>query len=154
MKKAILIATGTILMGIAACKKKSDDPVTPSQILSNTWNYDTAAFDTNKDGVPDQPLGALEQECDTDNTFTFNADGTGVADEGAIKCDDGDPQQTNFGWSLKSDSVMTITGDIVEQLKGDANILELSTTTLRLSKSFELTTPIPFNANLIITLKR
>jgi hypothetical protein len=158
MKKAIVVATGLVLFFAMACKKKSGSDngnTTAAQAISNTWLYDTAAFDTDKNGVADQPLGTLEQACDLDNSFTFKSDGSGIFDEGAVKCDDADPQTASFGWALKNgDSTITFSGDIMDELKGDAQILQLSSTTLQLSKAINLTSPVQFSANLIITLKR
>ena len=154
MTKAIVIAAALVLLVATACKKKSNDDDTSStvQILSNTWLYDTAGFDIDKDGAVDQPIGTLEQECDVDNSFTFKSDGSGIFDDGEAKCNTADPQTTPFTWSLKNgDSTMVIAGDIMEELKGDAEIVELNSTTLRLAKAVEVNS---FTANLIITLKR
>ena len=49
------------------------------------------------------------EDCVKDDLIKFNTDGTLTEDEGATKCDSGDPQTTNDGtWTL-SDDGLTIT---------------------------------------------
>ena len=158
MKKPILVAL--ILAGVTffACKK-DDDKVTPvttvDLLASGTWRIDTIGFDGDKNGAIDEavPPGFVE-ECDLDNTLTFNKDSaTGVADEGATKCDPADPQTINFGYQLKNgDSVINFTGNLPDELKGDVNIVTLSNTQFILAKRIVIA-PI-FDKNLIIALKK
>ena len=79
----------------------------------------------------------------------------GVFDEGALKCDSGDPQSMNFGWELKNnDSTINFSGNLPGELKGDVNIVTLTNTQLILSKRVVLTFPVQFDQNLIISLKK
>ena len=158
MKKPVIVAL--ILAGFTffACKK-DDDKVTPvttvDLLASGAWKFDTIGFDADNNGSIDEavPPGIVEA-CDLDNTLTFNKDGaTGIADEGATKCNAADPQTINFGYQLKNgDSVINFTGNLPDELKGDVNIVTLSNTQFILSKRIVIA-PI-FDENLIISLKK
>lgn len=120
-------------------------------ITSSSWKFDNAYFDQNQDDDPDIPLppGTFE-DCDIDNVVTLKTDGTGIVDEGATKCDDGDPQTYNITWEFKDgEKTINIPGAGIGALTGDAEILELTSNKLRLSKA--ITDPLP--GNVIIDLK-
>lgn len=159
MKNVLIAALLLSGLAIASCDKDDDNdtPVTAVDLITTgTWLIDTIAFDANKDGTIDSPFPGGFEACELDNTLTFNKDSaTGVYDEGALKCDAGDPQSTNFEWALKNgDSTMTITGDVPDELKGDVNIITLTNTQLIMSKRIVLTFPISFDQNLIISLRK
>ncbi len=122
-------------------------------LASGTWKIDTIGFDANKDGTIDEPVPGGFQECELDNTLTFNKDSvSGVFDEGALKCDAADPQTIDFGYQLKGDSVINFSGNLPGELKGDVNILTISNTQLVMSKRIVVTFPVQFDKNLIISL--
>lgn len=164
MKKTIFAAvTGIIL--VSACSKSNDsttpvpppidpvDSVTSADLLAaHTWNIDTIALDTDKDGTIDMSVPGGLKPCDMDNTLKFNIDSTGTFDEGTMKCVDTTAQSVPFTWYLKNtDSVVNITGAIPGELHGDINVLTLTDSTLIMSKT------IPYgdvSANLIISLKK
>jgi hypothetical protein len=158
MKKPVIVALALTCATFFACKK-DDDKVTPvtavDLLASGAWRIDTIGFDGDKNGSIDEavPSGFVEA-CDLDNTLTFNKDGaTGVADEGAAKCDPADPQTIDFGYQLKNgDSVINFTGNLPDELKGDVNIITLSNTQFILSKRVVIA-PI-FDENLIIAFKK
>lgn len=157
MKKAIIVAVVFIGLAAAACKKNgSDMPITSVDLISGTsWKIDTIGFDADKNGVIDSEVPGGIQPCEKDNTIKFNIDSTGVFDEGALKCNDSDPQTLPFTWEFKdSATVINFQGDLPGQLKGDIKILTLSNSNFVLSKLINVTFPVPFNANLIIALKK
>jgi hypothetical protein len=158
MKKAILIAIGFAGLAVVACKKGDNGKsATTAQLLtSTTWKIDTLSLDINKDGTADTPLpDGTVQSCDLDNTITFKSDGTGIADEGATKCQDSLPQSTPFTWTLKnSDSTLVIVGDLFQGLQGDVTVKQITNTKLVLIKPITITTPITLQANAILTLKK
>lgn len=158
MKNPVIVAIALFLVGIAACKKDKniDDAVTPINIITNaSWQIDTIGFDADKNGAIDQGLPGGLQPCELDNTLTFNQDSTtGVFDEGALKCDPADEQSIPFTYTLYGDTLINIQGNLPGQLQGDVKILELNNTTLTMSKNIVSTFPVPFDANLIISLKR
>jgi hypothetical protein len=160
MKKVFFLASVTIALFIIGCKKdSSDDDGGSSQkmqlITSAAWIYDTAAVDLTGDEEPDQPLpsGTLK-DCDRDNIITLNDDGTGTVDEGATKCDAGDPQSTDISWSFKNnETVINIPDTLYGNISGDAKIKELTATRLTLVKQIQITDPITMLVNVVVQLK-
>ena len=45
-------------------------------------------------------------DCQKDNVYTFHTDGTGSADENALKCNTGDPQTNAFTWNFQSNETI------------------------------------------------
>ena len=69
--------------------------------------------------------------CTKDDLTKFNSDGTVNFDEGATKCDSGDPQTTYGTWSFNSDqTVLSVTS---EGLTEAYTISELTETVLKFS---------------------
>ena len=106
-----------------ACSKKDNKPAkTKTDLLVQlNWKYDNSGFDTDKNGTIDQ--NDPQDACITDNIYTFHSDGTGVADEGATKCDPNDPQTVSFTWELKTNDTILNAGDLSDNT--DATILSL-----------------------------
>lgn len=157
MKNAIVVATLFLAVAAVSCNKDDDDkPVTArDRLTSASWKIDTIGFDMDKNGEIDSAVPGGFDSCDLDNTITFSSDSTGVFDEGAMKCDPADPQTTAFTWQLSQDEkVLTIVGDIPGELEGDVNILTLEDANLVLSKNVVSDFPVPFDANLIVSLKK
>ena len=155
MKNAIVVATLFLALAAVSCKKDDEKATTVELLTASSWKIDTAGFDMDKNGEIDSPIPGGFEACDLDNTLTFSTDSTGVFDEGTLKCDDADPQNVPFTWSLSSDEkTLTITGNIPGELDGQINILTLNDNSLVLSKEISSDFPVPFNANLIISLQK
>lgn len=157
MKRLIIVALVLAGFAFVACNKDDDNntPVTAVDLLaSGTWKIDTIGFDGNKDGTIDEAVPGGLQECELDNTLTFNKDSaTGVFDEGALKCDTADPQTIDFGYQLKGDTVISFTGNLPGELQGDINILTLTNTQFIMSKRIVILAA-QFDKNLIISLTK
>ena len=144
------------LAAFASCSKGDDDDgePTPTQLLTTVpWKYDNAGIDANGDGTIDTALpdGTIE-DCDKDNTYTFQPDGTGTMDEGATKCDPSNPQSIPFQYSLNSNaSVINFPDTVITGISGDVAIKKLTATQLVLSKSIEIGIPIP--VTVVVELK-
>lgn len=147
-----LLAGSTLFIG--SCSKDDDSgPSKTSLITSAAWKYENAGLDVNKDGFIDTavPAGFLV-DCDKDNTITFKSDGTGTLDEGATKCDPGNPQTSAFTWSFKNNETMlNFPTAIFTGISGDISILKLTSTELDLSK--EVNIGGPTTVNVIVELK-
>ena len=122
-----------------SCEKKSDPaPATPTKtnlLTASTWKLNAAGVDQDKNGTIDFSVMALLQPCTIDNTLTFKTDNTGITDEGASKCNAADPQSTNFNWSFAdSEASINVSNSVLGQLNGKSKILELSETSLSLTK--------------------
>ncbi len=139
---------------IVSCDKDKDkEPTKTEHISSQEWKYHDAGVDNNGDGSIDLSLsGVVLQTCVTDNEASFNANGTGVADEGATKCDAGDPQTTNFSWSFtNNESKINISQNGLFGISGQFDILALDASQFSLKKD---TTIVPFGAvALVVKLK-
>lgn len=96
---AFAISLLFLIVFVAACNKDDDNPPAPptkTQLLTTgTWRFSSAT-------VGGTDVSALLQPCQKDNILAFVAAGTGTVDEGAAKCNAGDPQTNPFTWSFQS----------------------------------------------------
>lgn len=152
MKYFILcIAVCTIL---PCCKKDPVAAVSKKDLISKgVWVYESGGIDQGKNGTIDISFETLgfPPACVLDNRGTFNANGTGVNDEGTTKCQASDPASTSFGWALaNNDTELTITGNGLGGLSGNFKINELTETRFSIAKD---TTIFGTAAALILNLK-
>jgi hypothetical protein len=134
MKKSNLIYLFVLLVGMAcldACKKKEDPaPVPRKELLASTsskkWKI-TSATAGGYDAF------ASRDACERDNLYIFFSDNKLTVDEGATKCNSGDPQTAATGtWSLSTDEkTLTLNAGSSSILSGDFTITELSSNTLK-----------------------
>lgn len=128
MKKALLCLA---IASLGACKKDSDPVATPSRtdlLTAKSWRLTTVTASLNGLPLPASSLPA----CYLDDSFKFNADKTVIQDAGATKCSSTDPQTQSGTWSFNNDQsklTIAVTGSL---LNGDADIKELSSSTLRI----------------------
>lgn len=141
-----------ILTNLPACKKSNNGENRMELATNGTWYYEDAGIDGdgNGTGETDIPPGTIP-DCQLDNSFTLMTDGTGVADEGATKCDPGDPQTSPLTWSFSNnETVLTLNSAVFAGVSGDFEIITLNQTTLILSK--EITVPgLPFPVTVVAT---
>ncbi|HUR09914.1 MAG TPA: hypothetical protein VM012_01010 [Flavitalea sp.] len=157
MRKINFLLLTLFSISIFSCQK-SDDENKNTQgnlalISSAAWKYESAGLDVNKDGQMDTglPVGFV-MACDTDNTLTFKSDMTGVVDEGAVKCDPGNPQSTPFTWVFKNgESMIHFNQAIFTGVDGDVSIKGLTESKLELHK--EINIGAPQTVNVIVKLK-
>ena len=151
MKQLVLAVLACALaFSFTACKKSKTQTKT-DLITKSAWKFDNAALDMNRDGTADAPVppGFL-QTCDTDNTITFNADGTGIADEGATKCSTANPQTSPFTWSFKdNEQVINLSNSIFGGLSGEIKVKTLNDNQMELHKEINVGTIV----NVIVYLK-
>lgn len=140
---------------VSACGKDDSAPSeNRTQILvSAPWKYDTAGIDADGNGEIDTAIPSnMLESCELDNTIKFNADGTGVVDEGPTKCSDSNPQTANFTWSFNtSQNVITFSNSIFPGLTGPVDVRSITHDNLVLSKQVEVGFPIP--VTVIVKLK-
>ena len=139
-----------------ACDKGEDSKsgATKTDLITKAaWKYEHAALDINKDGQIDTDLPAgYVTACEKDNTLTFKKDGTGVADEGPTKCDQGDPQTTTFNWTFENgEQFLVFEQSIFTNIDGIVKILTLNDTKLELMK--EVAIGPGQNVNVIVRFK-
>jgi hypothetical protein len=145
-------------VALTSCKKDKDNEKTNTEkIAAAPWKYDKAEAVVDRDGTGDFPVPDSQVEiCERDNTITFAANGSGTIDEGAIKCDPGDPQSMPFSWSFKDgEKIISFPTAIVTGVDGDVKVISISETSMVLSK--DLPNPgipgLPATLGFILTLK-
>lgn len=147
MKKLISLSFYAIALFVISCSKDGDDDGNGGDsekmqfITSASWKYDTAVVKI-LGSIQPLPPGILAS-CDKDNIITFKNDGTGTVNEGATKCDAGDPDNTALTWEFKSnETVLNIPDTLYGRISGDAKIEELTAAKLKLSKPIKIKNPI------------
>jgi hypothetical protein len=133
MQKQILILFCTVasLTIIAGCEKEeAPQPKTKTDLISTgTWKFSTAT-------VSGADVSAFLNTCQKDNILTFSAGGSGTLDEGASKCNAGDPQSNPFTWNFASnETVLHVSTVLFTGGSSDFNIVALSETQLVLSQN-------------------
>lgn len=151
----LFLFTGLI---ISCDKEENDPPPTKEEILTNgSWKYESGGVDQDKNGTVDISFSTIPliQPCILDNTVSFSAGGTGVASEGATKCDPAAPSTTTFLWSFNSSGTeINLTGGLLG-LGGKFKILTLTDTRFSLAKDTTISFGggIPQNIALIVNLQ-
>ncbi|RYY94063.1 MAG: hypothetical protein EOO11_18625 [Chitinophagaceae bacterium] len=161
--KKILIASLAATLLFAACKKSNDDdggaqPVTNTTRLSATpWVYKSAGFDMDRNGTIDQDLPAgTMTPCRLDNQYIFAAGGTGTMNEGATKCNAGDPQTAPFTWAFaNNETSIDLGGTALFGLGGRFKVWALNDTLLSMARDSTITVPPlpPTSISILINLK-
>jgi len=146
-RKFILTLVSAIVLFIA-CSKDSDNNNTPKTktdfLVQGSWKFDNVT-------VNGADVSSLIQGCQKDNTITFAAGGTGTLDEGATKCNSGDPQTSPFTWSFASnETVLHVTATLFTGGSSDFNIVTLDDNQLVLSQNINIAGT---SQNAIVTFK-
>jgi hypothetical protein len=130
----ILIAANFFIF--SSCHKTDTTPVpkTKTQLLSqSTWKFKSATANGSD-------ASSYLQTCQKDNIYTFLAAGTGTTDEGATKCNAGDPQTTSFTWNFAaSETMLHISSSFFANTGNDFTLLSLTETEIVVSTYY---TPI------------
>jgi hypothetical protein len=139
MKFILILAAFAII----SCEKGEDSKTGATKmelITKAAWKYEHAALDVNKDGQVDTDLPAgYVEACDKDNTLLFKNDGTGVADQGPSKCDQSDPQTTNFNWAFENgEKNLVFEQSIFTNIDGNVKINTLNDSRLELLKEVQI----------------
>jgi Lipocalin-like domain len=135
-KQRLLWATiaAFVLLAVTGCDKDDDDqPAAKTKtelITTSTWKFSSAT-------VGGSDVSAFLQTCQKDNILTFVATGlTGTVDEGATKCNAGDPQTSPFTWSFASgETQVNISATLFTGGSSTFTLVSLSETQLVLSQN-------------------
>jgi len=115
MKKPVILLA-LFVLSLTACKKSDSGGSSSAKattLETGKWRI-TASSSVVEYGAPigNQTVDLFNtfQSCQRDNLFIFNTDMTTTTDEGATKCNAGDPQQTISGtWALlNGDTQLTV----------------------------------------------
>lgn len=132
-----LVIAGLFSM-IVSCKKENDKIAGQKSVTElltqKEWILTAAGFDDNKNGVLDDMENSI-QDCQEDNSYTFNIGGTGAALDNAVSC--GTPVNNNFDWKLlHNDTKLEIESEPMFILRLNENELILSPDTPWLTVNF------------------
>ena len=131
MNKLILSAAlcFTTLM-FSNCDKTDEAPPTNTDYITKaSWKFDKAMS-----GGSD--VSGFLNACYKDNVMTFQGNGNGSLDEGATKCNAGDPQTSNFTWNFSNNgSTLNVTGGIFAGQSGSFMVVILNDTQMILQGS-------------------
>jgi hypothetical protein len=125
MFKKMFFAITVTLLTFTSCKKEVIDNMTlistgKWKIVSQTENGATVPF----------------SGCDNDDTWSFANSGVLTLDQGVVKCDPSDPQTLTLVWAfVGSDQKKIILSDGSNSSSASIDIIELTSTTLKLSSS-------------------
>lgn len=119
------IFTAILVIGLFGCDKDEDS--TPKLLLTGkqwkltTWTS-TPPFEI--EGQMISNIYSLLPACSYDDFQIFNTDGSMVKDEGAVKCNESEPQTTSGSWQINS--FQTILKITIEDSETDYIINEIN----------------------------
>lgn len=120
MKKTILFAMTlvSIFVLFTACSKEKTTEVTPTSNVHYLTSKKWYLVELNQyPGISDGKGGMITdifatiKDCDKDNFYNYQTDGTLVDDQGLINCNN-IPQITYGTWRLENNETTLVTGDI------------------------------------------
>ena len=122
---AIGILSATALI---SCSKDSSTNNTKSKtelLTQKTWKFEIYGLDENNNGVIEESENNM-MPCESDDVFTFHADGTGIFAGGTLQCTPGEPSTVDFNWSFMNNETELAVFAAPEKInKLDENMLEV-----------------------------
>jgi hypothetical protein len=123
--KLIMISFLSFILFISCSKEDNTLERNTVLLIQNSWKFERYGLDENNNGtIEDTENGMLD--CEADDIFTFNANGTGVFAGGTVPCSVGEPATINFSWSFSNNGTELAVFAAPEKInKLDENILEV-----------------------------
>ena len=123
--KLIILSFFSFILFISCSKEDNPLERNTALLIQSSWKFERYGLDENNNGViEDTENGMLD--CEADDIFTFNANGTGVFAGGAVPCSIGEPSTINFSWSFSNNGTELAVFAAPEKInKLDENILEV-----------------------------
>lgn len=123
MNKLILLAVVLFASSfLFSCGKDDPAPTNTDYIIKSSWRFDKAM-------TGNTDVSGFVNACYKDNVMTFRANGDGTFDEGATKCNAGDPQSTNFTWNFTNNgSTLNVNAPIFAGQSGAFTVITLNDT--------------------------
>jgi len=123
---AIVLVTGCKKYNITSPYPAMSANKTPTENLTQKpWRLLSYGFDHNKNGLVDIDEESI-RDCQKDNSYTFNKDGSGVVVENAMICDTNVPVN-QFAWTLTdNDTVLDFYYGRAYIIKLDADNLDVT----------------------------
>jgi len=134
----LLSLVATITIGSCAKNKnENSQPLSARELLTlKPWRLLSYGYDNNSNGLVDSNEEEIK-DCERDNTYIFNKNGSGVVQENSNICTGVDPS-SSFAWTLTNNDT------VLDFYFGTANIVKLS------SDSLYLTDPSPDPIKLLL----
>ncbi|MBK8609696.1 MAG: lipocalin family protein [Chitinophagaceae bacterium] len=132
--------TAGLLMTFSACKKSDDTKSRTEYLIQGNWKEIKYEQRVGTGAWVD--LTGTPAACEADNYVKFSSNGTYESNEGATKCNPGDPQIIDTGtWSfLTNETQISITSTGSTPDVGDINQLDDNTFVITTSYVFGITT--------------
>jgi hypothetical protein len=149
MKKTLfrlMAAASLLLFGLTSCDKKDAPPKSKTVLLTQTsWKYKSVT-------IGGSDASSYIQACQKDNILVFAAAGTGNVNEGASKCNAGDPDTIPFTWIFNSgETILELSEELYTNGSTTMTILSLTDTELVLSIYY--TPPVGPSQEMIVTFQ-
>lgn len=135
MRTPLLLVAGIFSLLSISCGKDNEDPEKTTNksrtelLTEKAWKVTAVGLDSDKNGTVDAPFNSVPA-CELDNTIKFEANGTGLMDEGATRCAAEDPQTSTVAWAFNNgEQILVITG-AGDYLSGSTTIKSISDTKL------------------------
>lgn len=116
-----------LFIAMLSCKKDTGKKSASQLLTQKAWTLVSYGYDHNANGLIDATEEST-RDCDTDNSFTFNINGTGLVKDNLLSCDNG-VSEMSFTWKL-TDNETTI-----NFLTGMVTILRLTDEQLIISQT-------------------
>jgi len=99
--KSTLIMISLFSTIVFASCTKNDETLrrNTALLISQSWKFEIYGHDENNNGMIEESENSM-LACEADDSFTFNANGTGVFASGTMPCSIGEPATTNFSWNF------------------------------------------------------
>jgi len=122
--KFLLVTTLALFL---SCKKDSNSQSMGKSVVQlltqQEWILKAVGFDDNRNNILDDKENVIT-ECQKDNSYKFDANGSGKALDNTLSC--GSPFNTNFNWVLSGNgTALEIEGVKMNISKLDENDFEL-----------------------------
>ncbi|MEB2776652.1 hypothetical protein SYJ56_15110 [Algoriphagus sp. D3-2-R+10] len=139
--KLSFLVTLVSLITLGSCSEDDDKdpPKSDAELIGSgvAWKFSTVTAS----GIS---IASLIDACYLDNLITFNYETnikSGVADSGATKCDDSEPQTEDFTWDYNdSTKILSVDSDAIDipGATGDLKVVSVTTSQLVLSQNIVL----------------
>lgn len=119
-----------VIILIAACQKDGS-PSPDAQAILTAGKWQLTDVGVTIPGAGTVSIYSQIDACITDNFYTFAASGTVTVDEGATKCNSGDPQQSSGDWKLLNNNTQLKWVDPVSGTDATSTVLQLDNSILK-----------------------
>jgi hypothetical protein len=109
-----------------SCSKTDNAAKSQTELLTQrSWKFEMYGLDENNNGVIEQAENGM-LDCEADDVYTFNANGTGVYAGGSLQCSADEPPTIDFGWTFSNNGTELAIFAAPEKInKLDENVLEV-----------------------------